>query len=132
MTTAVIEPKQELTKLSDYYTSQSCYTLIGGVKYAFTFNFTSKEDYLKFRALWRAEYAKMSAATRANRKAYIAYRNAGGFGRKNVVGNLEEAAAIPHVAGSGTREDRHRMVELRRASKVHAQACWLAAHAAKQ
>jgi hypothetical protein len=132
-------PKTTADKLSELYTvtRKPVFGPTGGLErtdYAFEFKFTSKEDYLNFRTLWKSHYAAITEQTRAYRAAHTAYRNAGGFGRlKNVSGDLDAAErAYRNVSEPYDREYRRMLCELRVASKKHAQACYLAAQAEKQ
>lgn len=92
--------------------------------YAVTFNFTDKAGYLAFRTLWREWYKDASAEARAARASHIAYRNAGGYGRKATVGDLKEAEANLVHDFTG-REERRKMMVVRMASKRWAQECYL-------
>ena len=126
-------------KLSELFqvTPKNVYSETGGLQkidYAFEFKFTSKEDYLNFRTLWKQQYAEITERTRAARAAHTAYRNAGGFGRRtNIVGDLEETKrAFGRNFEPCSREHRRMLCELRVASKKHAQACYLAARAERE
>jgi hypothetical protein len=130
------EIKTTTQQLSEMYgvTHKNLYSPTGGldgIEYTFDFKFTSKDDYLRFRSLWKAIYAEESARAREARVAHIAYRNAGGFGRRqNLSGDLAQATLhYNRTPAAGDREHRRMLCELRVASKKHSQVCWLAARA---
>ncbi len=141
MNTTEKNPTQKTTgeKLSELYqvTRTNAYSPTGGlekINYTFEFKFTSKEDYLNFRTLWKQHYAEITAKTRAARAAHTAYRNAGGFGRRsNLSGDLVAAKrALGSTFEPCSREHRRMLCDLRVASKKHAQVCYLAAKAERE
>jgi len=107
------------------------------------FLFTTKSGYLEFRKDWRTLYKKHTEVARNYRKALTGFRNAGGFGRKSSVGDLESAkigldlatkaldAINPrkyawHTLNQTGRMNRNLLMEIRTASKIHAQSCFVA------